>query len=96
MFDVVEKYSSITILIRLERNVIDKLVGVYVPSVLVLIISFTSFWLGLNSLSDRIAIGITALLTQMTQFSQVRTYLPDTLYINVRCGCNVIESHCVK
>ncbi|KAI1281968.1 Glycine receptor subunit beta [Halotydeus destructor] len=64
------------------RAVIDKLIGVYVPSFLSLVISFTSFFIGVDSLGDRIAIGITCLLTLILQFAQVRQYLPDTTYVN--------------
>lgn len=57
--------------------------SVYTPSLMIVLITFTTFWLGPSSIADRITIGITAFLAIVTQFSQSRAELPPVSYISV-------------
>lgn len=50
---------------------------------MIVLITFTTFWLGPSSIADRITIGITAFLAIVTQFSQSRAELPPISYISV-------------
>ncbi|CAG2116804.1 unnamed protein product, partial [Medioppia subpectinata] len=67
-----QTYSTLKVNIKFQRNVANKLVGVYAPSILIVLITFCSFWLGLNSTPERVTIGITALLALVTQFNDAR------------------------
>ncbi|CAG2161465.1 unnamed protein product [Oppiella nova] len=77
IFDVANK------LVGVYTPIANKLVGVYTPSILIVLITFCSFWLGLNTTSERVTIGITALLALVTQFNDARRSLPATSYITV-------------
>lgn len=79
--------------LRLRRNVANKLAGVFVPSLLIVVITFTSFWLGPGSVSDRVSIGITAFLAIVTQFAQARVQLPPISYVSVRSPFHFLTSH---
>ena len=81
--DIAGKYSSLVIILRLKRDLANKIAGVFTPSLLIVMITFTSFWLGPGSISDRITIGITAFLAVVTQFADVRKELPPISYVSV-------------
>lgn len=71
-----------TVLINSDSEIISRF---HLHSVLfhfqVVIIAFTSFWLGLSFLGDRINIGMICLLTILTQFRQSRSHVPPTSII---------------
>lgn len=75
------KYSIISLRLRIQRTIVSVLVGTVVPSLLIVSISFSSFWLGLDYLGDRINIGMICLLAVLAQFSQTRGQLPPTAYV---------------
>jgi hypothetical protein len=55
----------------------------YVPTSLIVIISWFSFWLGLDNeaVPARVSLAITTLLTLSTQANSVRTTLPEVSYM---------------
>lgn len=67
----------------MKRKIANKLASVYTPSLVIVLITFTTFWLGPASIADRITIGITAFLAIVTQFSQSRDELPPVSYMSV-------------
>ena len=73
---------------ELKRDLANKLAGVFVPSLLIVVITFTTFFLGPASIADRVNIGVTAFLAVVTQFAQVRVQLPPISYITVRTAIN--------
>ena len=75
------EYSVISLKLRIQRTIVSVLVGTIVPSLLIVAISFSSFWLGLDYLGDRINIGMICLLAVLAQFSQTRGNLPPTAYV---------------
>ena len=66
-----------------RRTIANKLAGVFAPSLIIVLITFSTFWLGPASISDRITVGITALLAVVTQFGNARSELPPISYITV-------------
>ncbi|XP_006812797.1 glycine receptor subunit alpha-3-like [Saccoglossus kowalevskii] len=52
----------------------------YLPSTLLVILSWISFWLHLDSTAARVALGITTILTEATQISTARQGLPEVSY----------------
>ena len=54
---------------------------VYVPSVLIVILSWVSFWLDFEAVPARISLGLLTVLTMTTQSSGARANLPKVSYI---------------
>lgn len=77
-----EIYSLLKVELYFIRDISDKMAGCYLPSFLIIIISFTTFWLGLDSTSERVTIGITSVLALVTQFAEIRKTLPPVKYVS--------------
>lgn len=52
------------------------LIQMYIPSLLIVILSWVSFWINMDAAPARVALGITTVLTMTTQSSGSRTSLP--------------------
>ncbi len=55
------------------------LIQTYVPSLLIVILSWVSFWISADASPARVALGITTVLTMTTQSSGVLQSLPKVL-----------------
>ncbi|XP_064607976.1 glycine receptor subunit alphaZ1-like [Liolophura sinensis] len=64
----------------LERNLGYYLVQIYVPSVLIVMLSWVSFWLNVDSVPARISLGVLTVLTMTTQTSAAGATLPRVSY----------------
>ena len=69
--------------LSLKRRIANKLAGVFTPSLLIVLITFTTYWLGPGSISDRVTIGITAFLAIIQSFASARSLLPPISYVSV-------------
>ncbi|GIX78558.1 glycine receptor subunit alphaZ1 [Caerostris darwini] len=63
------------------RRISSSLLNVYVPSTLVVFLSWISFWLDVAAVPARITLGVTSLLTLATQVVQARSGLPTISYM---------------
>ncbi|KAL4235133.1 ligand-gated ion channel [Mactra antiquata] len=54
---------------------------VYIPSVLIVILSWVSFWLDIDAVPARISLGLLTVLTMTTQSSGARASLPKVSYV---------------
>ena len=68
---------------RLQRHLGYFLVHVYLPTVLVVILSWVSFWIDVGATPARVTIGVMSVLTMATQSSSVQTVLPRVSYVKV-------------
>ncbi|EYC05823.1 hypothetical protein Y032_0080g1380 [Ancylostoma ceylanicum] len=75
------EYSCIQAVFRLKRMFSYYLAQVYVPSTLLVIVSWVSFWLDRNAVPARITLGVTTLLTMTTQAASINNSLPAVSYI---------------
>ncbi|KAF0297500.1 Gamma-aminobutyric acid receptor subunit beta [Amphibalanus amphitrite] len=57
------------------------LIQMYVPSSLIVIISWVSFWLNRNATPARVSLGVTTVLTMTTLMSSTNAALPKISYI---------------
>lgn len=64
----------------MERNLGYYLVQIYVPSVLIVMLSWVSFWLNVDSVPARISLGVLTVLTMTTQTSAAGATLPRVSY----------------
>lgn len=76
------KYSTLYINFTFERHISYFLTNVYAPSGIVIVISWFSFWLGIDLVPGRISLCVTCILVLITQASGLRNTLPQVSYIN--------------
>ena len=73
-------HSCLEVKFTLARNIGYYLVQMYIPSVLVVMLSWISFWLNVNAVPGRISLGVLTVLTMTTQSSGVNASLPHVSY----------------
>ena len=56
-------------------------VQMYLPSILIVLVSFLSFWIPVDNVPGRISLGVTSLLTLATQFTTMQRSLPPVSYM---------------
>ncbi|KAG2465785.1 GLRA3 protein, partial [Polypterus senegalus] len=75
------KFTCIEVRFHLERQMGYYLIQMYIPSLLIVILSWVSFWINMDAAPARVALGITTVLTMTTQSSGSRTSLPKVSYV---------------
>ena len=65
----------------LQRDLGYFLIQVYVPSILIVILSWVSFWINVDASPARVSIGLLTVLTTTTMSSGARATLPRVSYI---------------
>lgn len=70
------KFTCIEVKFQLERQMGYYLIQMYIPSLLIVILSWVSFWINMDAAPARVALGITTVLTMTTQSSGSRASLP--------------------
>ncbi|KAL1414272.1 hypothetical protein MTO96_030508 [Rhipicephalus appendiculatus] len=76
-----ENYTHLLANFTFERRLTASIVNTYIPSGLVVVLSWLSFWLDVHAVQGRITLGVTAILTLTTQVVQSRTALPPVDYV---------------
>ncbi|KAL4230208.1 Glycine receptor subunit alpha-3 [Mactra antiquata] len=67
--------------IRLRRKVGYYIVQVFVPSILIVVLSWVSFWVDHDAVAARISLGVLTVLTMTTQSSGAKQSLPQVSYV---------------
>ncbi|KAJ8982646.1 hypothetical protein NQ317_019047 [Molorchus minor] len=75
------EFSVLQVSFNLQRHTGYFLIQVYVPCILIVVLSWVSFWIHREATSDRVGLGITTVLTLSTISLDSRTDLPK-----VRCA----------
>uniref|UniRef100_A0A0N4Z2K3 Ig-like domain-containing protein n=1 Tax=Parastrongyloides trichosuri TaxID=131310 RepID=A0A0N4Z2K3_PARTI len=75
------EYSCLRFSFQMKREFGFYLLHLYLPSSMMVIISFVSFWLDPTSVPGRVTLGITTLLTLTTKSSGINSKLPPVSYI---------------
>ncbi|XP_043086486.1 glycine receptor subunit alpha-2 [Puntigrus tetrazona] len=75
------KFTCIEVRFLLERQMGYYLIQMYIPSLLIVILSWVSFWIHMDAAPARVALGITTVLTMTTQSSGSRASLPKVSYV---------------
>ncbi|VDK44682.1 unnamed protein product [Anisakis simplex] len=73
-------YSCLRTIIELKREFSYYLLQLYLPSFMLVTVSWVSFWLDKDSVAARVTLGVTTLLTMTTQASGVNANLPPVSY----------------
>ncbi|XP_048587018.1 glycine receptor subunit alpha-3-like isoform X2 [Nematostella vectensis] len=75
------EYSLLTVQFELERRLGFHMIQIYLPSYLIVILSWVSFWVDREQTAARIAMGITTVLTMATLIGSARVSLPKVSYV---------------
>uniref|UniRef100_T1JP28 Neurotransmitter-gated ion-channel transmembrane domain-containing protein n=1 Tax=Strigamia maritima TaxID=126957 RepID=T1JP28_STRMM len=59
-----------------ERTILQHVLLIFLPSILIVMLSWISFWLDVDLSASRVALGQTSLLTLAAQFHSVQSSLP--------------------
>ncbi|KAM3717844.1 Glutamate-gated chloride channel alpha [Dirofilaria immitis] len=73
-------YSCLRTVLELRRQFSYYLLQLYVPSSMLVIVSWVSFWLDRTAIPARVTLGVTTLLTMTTQASGINAKLPPVSY----------------
>ncbi|XP_050067259.1 glycine receptor subunit alpha-4 isoform X1 [Anopheles maculipalpis] len=79
-----EKYgnfSRLAVYFRFERQIGHHLIQTFAPSSLVVMLSWFSFWLGLDAIPGRVTLLVTCMLTLVTMFTGMRADIPPVAYV---------------
>ncbi|ESN98212.1 hypothetical protein HELRODRAFT_84668, partial [Helobdella robusta] len=74
-------YPCLEVRFVLRRDIGFFLIQVYVPSILIVILSWVSFWINIESSPARVSIGLLTVLTTTTMSAGARASLPRVSYI---------------
>ncbi|NXA36991.1 GLRA4 protein, partial [Eudromia elegans] len=70
------QFTCIEVKFHLERQMGYYLIQMYIPSLLIVILSWVSFWINMEAAPARVGLGITTVLTMTTQSAGSRASLP--------------------
>jgi len=73
-------YSRLACHLLFVRRLGYYLIQIYIPSSLIVVLSWMSFWLDRNAVPARVALGITTVLTLTTLISNTNASLPKVAY----------------
>uniref|UniRef100_T1JG08 Neurotransmitter-gated ion-channel ligand-binding domain-containing protein n=1 Tax=Strigamia maritima TaxID=126957 RepID=T1JG08_STRMM len=74
-------YSCLRAEFVLERSVGYHLVQSYLPTTMIVIVSWVSFWLDNHAIPARVTLGVTTLLTISSESTGIRAHLPPVSYV---------------
>ncbi|WKY12841.1 hypothetical protein Q1695_004001 [Nippostrongylus brasiliensis] len=74
-------YSCLRTVLELRRQFSYYLLQLYIPSCMLVIVSWVSFWIDRTAVPARVTLGVTTLLTMTTQSSGMNAKLPPVAYI---------------
>ncbi|XP_047740321.1 glycine receptor subunit alphaZ1 [Hyalella azteca] len=77
----VGSYSGLTASFTLRRQNGYHILQTYIPTIMIVAISWVSFWLDPNAVPGRVTLGVTTLLTLTTLSAAVRQTLPPVSYV---------------
>ena len=81
VLDDVGNYSRLGLEIQFVRSMGYYLIQIYIPSGLIVIISWVSFWLNRAATPARVSLGVTTVLTMTTLMSSTNAALPKISYV---------------
>lgn len=80
LFTGLKNFTCVRADLRMERDKGYYIIQIYVPSILIVILSWVSFWLNVEAIPARISLGVLTILTLTTQSSSLQNSLPRVSY----------------
>ena len=74
-------YSRLACEIQFVRSMGYYLIQIYIPSSLIVVISWVSFWLNRGATPARVGLGVTTVLTMTTLMASTNAALPKISYV---------------
>uniref|UniRef100_H3BZV3 Gamma-aminobutyric acid type A receptor subunit beta3 n=1 Tax=Tetraodon nigroviridis TaxID=99883 RepID=H3BZV3_TETNG len=81
VFSTAGAYPRLSLSFKLKRNIGYFILQTYMPSILITILSWVSFWINYDASAARVALGITTVLTMTTINTHLRETLPKIPYV---------------
>ncbi|EPB73112.1 Neurotransmitter-gated ion-channel transmembrane region [Ancylostoma ceylanicum] len=75
------EYSRLVSYFLFKRNIGFYIIQIYLPSVLIVVISWVSFWLSRDATPARVALGVTTVLTMTTLMTTTNSAMPKVSYV---------------
>ncbi|XP_067685262.1 glycine receptor subunit alpha-2-like [Haliotis asinina] len=75
------KFTCLRAVLHLKREIGFYATQTYIPSVLIVVLSWASFWVDHEAVPARISVGLLTVLTITTQSSSARAHLPRVPYV---------------
>lgn len=86
-------FSRLVLFFRFERQIGHHLIQTFAPSSLVVMLSWFSFWIGLDAIPGRVTLLVTSMLTLVTMFTGLKSDIPPVAYVKAldlwMAGCMV-------
>uniref|UniRef100_T1IP38 Neurotransmitter-gated ion-channel ligand-binding domain-containing protein n=1 Tax=Strigamia maritima TaxID=126957 RepID=T1IP38_STRMM len=74
------EYSTLLVIFHLQRHMGYFIIQVYAPCTLLVVLSWVAFWINREATADRIALGVTTILTMTFLGMESRSALPKVSY----------------
>uniref|UniRef100_A0A183V8T3 Neur_chan_LBD domain-containing protein n=1 Tax=Toxocara canis TaxID=6265 RepID=A0A183V8T3_TOXCA len=74
-------YSRLVCVFLFQRNIGFYIIQIYLPSILIVVISWVSFWLNRDATPARVALGVTTVLTMTTLTTTTNAAMPKVSYV---------------
>ena len=85
-------FTCLEVVFMFKRRLGYYLFHTYVPTCLIVIMSWISFWIKPEAVPARVTLGVTSLLTLSTQHANSQKSLPPVSYIKVSKVCQLVGS----
>jgi hypothetical protein len=69
-------FACLLVVFTMKRDIRYYIIQVYVPSILIVALSWVSFWLDLDAIPARVSLGVLTALTLNTHGSSIQAQLP--------------------
>ncbi|OWF35391.1 glycine receptor subunit alphaZ1-like [Mizuhopecten yessoensis] len=79
--DLAANFTCIQLKLHLTRSLGFYMIQVYVPTILIVLLSWVSFWLSIDAVPARISLGILTVLTITTQRTNSVSSMPPVSYV---------------
>ena len=76
-------YSGVHIVLEMRNMYNYYIISTYIPTFLLIIISYMTYWFDVDDFTNRIMVALTSLLVLAALFSQISSTLPKTAYLKL-------------
>ncbi|ROT78797.1 putative glycine receptor subunit alpha-4 isoform X3 [Penaeus vannamei] len=77
------EFSSVSVYVRFQRRYVFYLLTLYIPSTLLIIIAYATFFFNPQDFNSRIVVALTSLLVLSSLYTQTSNSLPKTSYFKL-------------
>ena len=76
-------YSGQQVIIEFKNMYVLYITSAFIPTLLLIFISYLTFWFSVENFSDRIMVSLTSLLVLAALYNQISSSLPNTSYLKL-------------